>query len=296
MLISASRRTDIPAFYTPWLIQRLREGYCTVPNPFNARQVQRISLLPSEVEAIIFWTRHPRPLFPYLEELERRDYRYYFQYTLLDYPGSLDQDNPSIEVKLATFRELAARIGAQCMVWRYDPIVFSSATPIAFHLATFERLAAALEGSCQRVVISLLAPYRKILPRMQALERGGLSLDPIPSIAEPWLGDFLRSLSQIAASRGMQIFSCASEQDLRPFGIQPGKCIDDQLLQQLFNIDVSHIKDPGQRKACGCVVSKDIGAYDSCLFGCQYCYATTSFARARRNHARHDPGAPSLLG
>ncbi len=113
MLISASRRTDIPAFYAPWLIQRLREGYCKVPNPFNARQVQHISLLPEEVEVIIFWTRHPRLLFPYLEEMEARGYRYYFQYTLLDYPSSLDRDNPPYKAKIAAFQELSSRIGSR---------------------------------------------------------------------------------------------------------------------------------------------------------------------------------------
>ncbi len=131
---------------------------------------------------------------------------------------------------------------------------------------------------------------------MKALEQQGVSLYPPVTIDDPRLGDFLRSLSQIAQRRGLQITSCASEQDFSPFGIQPGKCIDDELIQRLFGIEVSHTKDPGQRKACGCVTSKDIGSYDSCLFGCQYCYATTSFTRARSNHARHDPHSPSLIG
>jgi hypothetical protein len=295
MLISASRRTDIAAFYAPWLMQRLREGYCSVPNPFNARQVQRISLVPEEVEAIIFWTRHPRPLFPYLEEMDARGYRYYFQYTLLDYPPSLDQENPPVKVKIAAFQELANKIGPERVIWRYDPIVLSSATPEDFHLQAFSRLAAALEGSTQHVVVSLLTPYNKIQRRMLALEKQGVTLLPPAADGDPRLGDFLRSLSEIALSRGMQITSCASEQDFSSFGILPGKCVDDELIQRLFGIDVSHTKDPGQRKACGCMVSKDIGMYDTCLYGCQYCYATTSFARARSNHARHKPSSPSLI-
>jgi len=296
MLISASRRTDIPAFYAPWLIQRLREGYCNVPNPFNERQVQQISLLPEEVEIIVFWTRHPRLLFPYLEEMEARGYRYYFQYTLLDYPSSLDRDNPPYKAKIAAFQELSNRLGSERVVWRYDPIVLSNATPATFHLEAFMRIAEELQGYTHRVVVSLLTPYKKIQGRMKALEQQGVSLYPPVTIDDPRLGDFLRSLSQIAQRRGLQITSCASEQDFSPFGIQPGKCIDDELIQRLFGIEVSHTKDPGQRKACGCVTSKDIGNYDSCLFGCQYCYATTSFTRARSNHARHDPHSPSLIG
>lgn len=294
MLISASRRTDIPAFYALWFMKRLRAGECYVPNPFYARQVQHISLAPGDVEAIIFWTRHARPLFPYLQELDAGGYRYYFQYTLLDYPAGLDQSNPALAVRIATFQELSGRIGPERVIWRYDPIVLSSATPAAFHLQAFSQLAAELEGHTRRVVISLLTPYSKIRKRMQALAEQGLELlhpnDPA------WPGDFLRSLSGIAASRGLQIFSCASEQDYSRFGIIPGKCIDDQLLIKLFNLEVPHTKDPGQRKACGCVVSKDIGMYDSCLFGCQYCYATSSFERARQNHARHDTDSPWLIG
>jgi len=296
MLISASRRTDIPAFYAPWLIQRLREGYCNVPNPFNERQVQQISLLPEEVEVIVFWTRHPRLLFPYLEEMKARGYCYYFQYTLLDYPSSLDRDNPPYKAKIAAFQELSNRLGSERVVWRYDPIVLSNATPATFHLEAFMRIAEELQGYTHRVVVSLLTPYKKIQGRMKALEQQGVSLYPPVTIDDPRLGDFLRSLSQIAQRRGLQITSCASEQDFSPFGIQPGKCIDDELIQRLFGIEVSHTKDPGQRKACGCVTSKDIGNYDSCLFGCQYCYATTSFTRARSNHARHDPHSPSLIG
>ena len=296
MLISASRRTDIPAFYAPWLMNRLREGYCKVPNPFNAHQVQRISLMPEEVEVIIFWTRHPRALFPYLEEMERRGYRFYFQYTLLDYPSSLDRDNPPYKAKIAAFQELSSRLGPERVVWRYDPIVLTSATPATFHLEAFERITAELQGYTRRVVVSLLTPYKKIQGRMQALEQQGVSLYPTYDIGDPRLGDFLRSLVEIAQRRGLQITSCASELDFSPFGIQPGKCIDDELIERLFGIDVSHLKDPGQREVCGCVTSKDIGMYDSCLFGCQYCYATTSFSRAHSNHARHDPCSPTQIG
>jgi hypothetical protein len=300
MLISASRRTDIPAFYTPWLLNRLREGYCTVPNPFNARQVQRISLRPEEVEAIVFWTRHPRPLLTHLDELDARGYRYYFQYTLLDYPRLIDQNNPPFAAKVETFRELATALGPGGVIWRYDPIVLTEATPPAFHLETFGRIAETLQGYTHRAVISLLTPYAKIARRMQAVAQGGAPLLPTnggsgPLFAAPWLADMLTQMAAIARDHGMVVVSCASELDMSAFGIRPGKCIDDELLRDLFGLEVSHTKDPGQRRTCGCVISKDIGVYDTCTFGCQYCYATSSFARAQSNHARHDPQFPSLL-
>jgi hypothetical protein len=109
-----------------------------------------------------------------------------------------------------------------------------------------------------------------------------------------WLSSLLRDLAQIAQTNEMEIVSCAEELDLRPCGIRPGKCIDDELIAQVFGLEVTHAKDPGQRKACGCVQSKDIGMYDSCLLGCRYCYATSSFERARQNYLRHDPESPTL--
>src|SRR5512135_950390 len=129
MIISASRRTDIPAFYSRWFMNRVRAGYCTVPNPFNANQVKRISLLPEEVDVIVFWTRNPRPLFPFLKELDVRGVRYYFQFTLLDNPRSIDPKTPPAESALQTFRALSEQVGPARVIWRYDPLVLSQITP-----------------------------------------------------------------------------------------------------------------------------------------------------------------------
>ena len=294
MIISASRRTDIPAFYAEWFIRRIREGYCLVPHPFNPRQELRVSLAPADVDVIVFWTRQPRPLLPYLDELDRLGYRYYFQYTLLDYPRQIDTAAALLQSRLHAFWELANHIGPQRIIWRYDPILFTQATPASFHQETFARLAGQLRGCTFRSVISILTPYAKIQRRMQALERQGAGLLPFDP-QDAWFGDLMRSLAASAQANGMQIQSCASEILLHDYGIRPGKCMDDDYIQEVFGLDVTHTKDPGQRKLCGCVISKDIGVYDTCLFGCQYCYATTSFERARANHARHDPSAPALL-
>ncbi|OGO37264.1 MAG: hypothetical protein A2W35_00265 [Chloroflexi bacterium RBG_16_57_11] len=301
MIISASRRTDIPAFYAPWFINRIRAGFCEVPNPFNRGQITHISLLPEDVDVIVFWTRNPRPLFPYLGELEARGYRYYFQYTLLGYPPEIDANGPAAQASLVTFRELAQRVGPDRVIWRYDPIVLSQITPPAYHRLAFARLAVELAGFTRRSVISLMDDYPKIRGRLQEMARQGAQLLPfsmdgavIEGEMPVRLDDLLKELAAIARSHHMEMVSCAEDSDLQPYGILPGKCVDDQLIERLFGIQVSHTKDPGQRSACGCVVSKDIGMYDSCLFGCRYCYATTSFARARANYLRHDPEAPSL--
>ena len=295
MIISASRRTDIPAFYAGWLINRIRAGYCTAPNPFNPQQVQRISLLPEEVEVMVFWTRNPRPLFPYLPELDERGYGYYFQYTLMNNPRALEANTPAVEAAIKTFRELAERIGPQKVIWRYDPIAFTQLTPPDFHRRTYERIARALRGSTCRSVISVLDIYAKLGKRLKEMAQKGGKLLPFDG-TQPWFGELIRDLAAIAGENEMEIVSCAEELDLQHYGVRPGKCVDDDTILRVFGLEAPRLKDPGQRKACGCVASKDIGMYDSCLFGCQYCYATGSFERARANYQRHDPDSPSLLG
>ena len=137
MIISASRRTDIPAFYAEWFMRRIRAGYCTVPNPYNRKQVAKVSLAPDAVDVIVFWTRNPRPLLPHLAELDRCGYRYYFQYTVMDNPRAIDPKSPAADAAIKTFRELAGIVGAERIIWRYDPIVISAATPAEFHLSTY---------------------------------------------------------------------------------------------------------------------------------------------------------------
>ena len=294
MIISASRRTDIPAFYARWFINRIRAGFCTVPNPFDAGQITRVSLTPEDVDVIIFWTRNPRPLFPYLSELDQSGYRYYFQYTLMANPRLIDPGCPPADTSIKTFRDLAELIGPDRVIWRYDPIVFSEITPDSFHRETYARLARAFHGCTRRSVISILDMYPKIRPRLEQIKRQGAGLLPF-DVNDAWFGELMRHIVAEANENGMGIVSCAEELDLAQFGIRPGKCVDDNYISQVFGLEVAHTKDPNQRKACGCVVSKDIGAYDSCLFGCTYCYATQNFERARRRHGRHNPDSTSLI-
>jgi DNA repair photolyase len=293
MIISASRRTDIPAFYAQWMINRIRAGFCTVPNPFNRRQVSRISLLPEDVDVIVFWTRNPAPLLPHLAELQRL-HNFYFQFTLLGYPREIDPHSPSVPAAVAVFKELSERIGPDRVIWRYDPVVFTSLTDANFHRQNYRQLAGMLKQFTTRSIVSLMDRYRKAERRLKSLDT---TLAAVESWTEEEVKSLLRHLANAARDNGMEIFSCAEEMDLTTCGIEPGKCIDDGLIAREFQTLVKSKKDPGQRDACGCVVSRDIGSYDSCLFGCQYCYATQSFERARKNFTQeHDPNSPSLLG
>lgn len=296
MIISASRRTDIPAFYAPWLMNRVRAGYCTVPNPFNRNQISYISLQPQDVDVIVFWTRNPRPLFTAFDELDALGYRYYFQFTLMDNPRAIDPKSPPVAAAINTFKALSTRIGAERVIWRYDPIVLSTVTDAQFHLHSYRRIAEQLRGYTTRSVISVMDSYKKAEKRLRSLAAQGVSMANQAADQLPEFADLMHGLAATATQHQLEIVSCAEELDLTGYGIKPGKCVDDEYIARTFQLPISPKKDPSQRAACGCVVSRDIGMYDSCLFGCQYCYATSSFARAATNHAEHDPQSPSLLG
>ncbi len=214
----------------------------------------------------------------------------------MDNPRALDPRSPSLSAALDTFCRLADHVGSERIIWRYDPIVFSTQTGASFHRERFARIARTLRGHTHRVVISMMDIYRKTQGRLRELAEQGLEVLPYAGQPSARFERLMRDLVQIAAENDMMISSCAEEIDLRPFGIQPGKCVDDTYIAQVFGLSVSGKKDPSQRKACGCVASKDIGMYDSCLFGCCYCYATKDLKRARENWRAHDPHSPSLLG
>ena len=293
MIISASRRTDIPAFYAKWFVNRIRAGFCLVPAPFNPGHVSRVSLNPGrDVEAVVFWTRNATPLLDHLAELDARGLRYYFLYTLLGYDRRLETGAPALTTAIDRFRRLTERIGAERVIWRYDPIILSTLADAAFHRRTFRRIAEALRGYTRRCVVSLLDVYPKVRKNLCGADPAGFSLLDWDERA---FGPLMRSLARTASSHGMQMLSCAESIDLSPYGIAPGKCIDDGLIFRLFGVRASSRKDPGQRSRCKCVVSRDIGVYDTCPYGCRYCYATTSPERARARYRRHDPWLPGLI-
>lgn len=293
-ILSASRRTDIPAFYGEWFMNRVRAGWCAVPNPFNAKQVSRVEFVPGET-VIVFWTRWPAPFLRHLDELRARGYPFYFLYTLVDNPRPLEPHGPLCERSMEVFLRLSERLGPERVVWRYDPIVLSEAMDADFHRERFARIAGRLQGATRRVTISIIDDYSKMRGRLRELAGAHPELSPRAFAAERD-GALIRDLASMAGEHGLEIQGCAEEIDLRPWGVLPGKCIDDALIRQLFGLKEPARKDKSQRAACGCIESREIGMYDSCTFGCVYCYATRSFARARANRAGHDPSAESLIG
>jgi hypothetical protein len=283
-IIGVSRRTDIPAFYADWFMERVRAGYCMVPNPFNRNQVSRVSLKPSDVTAFVFWTRNPKPLMKYLPELDRMGFRYYVQYTIIGYAREIDRYSPPVEESVQTFRDLSSMIGREKVNWRYDPILLSDVITYAWHKKQLSYLINSLKGHTKRLVISFVDPYRKNLTR----------LAPYAFEPEAYRG-LAEFIGREASGSGIEVRTCAEAADLSRYGIRKGKCIDDELVSAITGSESVLKKDPSQRKLCGCVASKDIGVNNTCLFGCEYCYATSNIGAAEINYKKHDPASPSLV-
>ncbi len=287
MIISASRRTDIPCFYADWFCNRLREGFVLVRNPVNAHQVSRVALAPDVVDGIVLWSKNPKPMLGKLHLLA--PYPFYFQFTLTAYGPDVEPHLPPKESELAgTFRALAEKTGPERVVWRYDPILTSPAYPPEFHVAAFGRLAERLRGYTKKCTISFLDFYPKIQKRLAAA-----GICDMPDGEKRALA---AALSRIAAENGMHMDACAEEIDLRGCGVAPARCVDGRLLSAQSGVPLRTGKDKTQRPACGCDESIDVGQYGTCTNGCLYCYANNSPAAARQNAARHIPASPLLCG
>lgn len=287
MILSVSRRTDIPAFYSEWLLHRLRQGEVLVRNPMNFHQVGRVVLHPKSISCLVLWSKNPEPLLAHLAEIEGLGYRSVLLFTLTAYGREVETNLPPLDRRIATFRRLARALGQDRVAWRYDPIFFNRRYTLDFHRQAFAGLATALAGATERCIVSFVEMYRKCRRNMAVLA-------PEEQAREERLL-LLQNLADSAATHRITVQSCAASEDLGP-AIAPGKCIDGAWLAKRFGIAIPKNKDKHQRGACGCAAAIDIGAYHSCPHGCLYCYANHDPASARRNHAVHDPHSPLLLG
>lgn len=284
MIISASRRTDLPAAHPRWLMERFHEGYVLVRNPMNRHQVSRISLHPDDVDGVVFWTKNPAPFMEYLNYF--RKYAYYFQFTLTGYDSDVEANLPSHERRLDTFLRLAEKVGPDRVLWRYDPILLNGKYTSDWHLETFRRYAERLKGATSRATISFVDTYARNKKQLEAL--GCTEIDEETMRTMAW------EISAIARLNGMQAVSCAEEIDLLDCGVSHASCVDAELLSKISGFPLKPGKDPNQRPACGCAPSTDIGAYNTCPNGCAYCYANYSRPFLQTNLARKNDNSPIL--
>ena len=298
VILSASRATDIPAFYADWFMNRLRAGFFTWANPFNSRQVQTVST--AQTRAIVFWSKHPAGILPHLDELDRRGLHFYFQYTLNDYETEgWEPRVPKLEERIALFRRLAERLGPERVVWRLDPLLLADRTSVAELLAKAQKLMARL-ADCTRKLVFSFADIARYPVVARNLTQAGISAREFTP-AE--MAEFAHGLAELNRAHGLALATCAEEIDLAEFGIAHNRCVDGALLARLWPEDAALMeflalpgarKDKGQRKACGCIASKDIGRYRTCPHLCAYCYASHSRAAVARNFRAHSPDGAAI--
>ena len=330
VIISASRSTDIPAFYSEWLIHRLKEGYAVWYNPFN-RMPSFISF--DNARLFVFWTKNPEPLIPYLNEFDKRKINYYFQYTLNDYEAEGFEPNlPKLNERIQTFKALSKRIGKEKVIWRFDPLIVTPQLTPSLLLQKIRRVGEEIKGYTSKLVFSFVdvKAYKKVQNNLtkelsyfdkNTVEHAELQKEQIHEIAEG-----LSQIKNIWKSEGwdVTIATCGEAINLEQYAIEKNKCIDDNLMRQKFEHDTKlmnfinygstksrqyemflskspdssgfpDMKDKGQRKECGCIYSKDIGMYNTCSHFCVYCYANTSKSMVQKNAKLHTISSESII-
>lgn len=287
MIISVSRRTDIPSYYSTWFFNRLKEGYAYVRNPMNPHQISEVPLSPDAVDGIVFWTKNPTPMLNSLDKLQ--NYTYYFQYTLTPYGDDVEKNIPSkSNIIIPTFRKLSSLIGKERVVWRYDPILLSDKYTLQYHMQCFCRFCDKLADYTEKCTISFLDLYKNMQRNITPLGIRPLSYGQ----AEELAGYF----SEVAHEHGIYIDTCAENMELDKYGIKHASCIDQDRLERIGNYKLDIERDKNQRDACNCVSSIDLGAYNTCQNGCVYCYANFNQTLVNDCCIKHNPSSPLLYG
>ena len=290
MIVSASYRTDIPAFYGDWFMRRLEAGVCRVRNPYGG-QTHEIPLDHAAVDGFVFWTRNPGPFRAALDEVAARGFPFMVQVTVTGYPRQLEASVLAPERVVALVDELARAYGPRVAVWRYDPLLITSLTPPDWHRRNFTELARAIAGKVDEVVFSCAQIYAKTRHNLnRAAARHGFTWHDPPEADKRAL---LNELAEVARDLGLTPTLCAQPELLNP-GLGPARCIDAGRLSDVAGRAIG-ARTKGNRPGCLCAESRDIGAYDSCPHGCVYCYAVRNPGLAKRRYQTHDPASPFLI-
>ncbi len=286
MIIQTGMRTDIPAFYSQWLANRIREGFVMVRNPYNPKQVTRYSLSPDVVDLIAFCTKNPAPMLPYMDLL--KPYGQYWFVSITPYGAELEPNVPDQRKVMEGFKELSGIVGIDSIGWRYDPIVTDDVHTVRWHIAEFERMANTLAGYTRTCVISFIDIYKKV-------ERNLPNVKEVSQSERIAIGkEFVR----IADTCGMVIKPCAEGRELEKYGADCSGCMSVRTLEQALHhsLDISQRQRNQRNGQCTCLLGTDIGAYDTCGHLCKYCYANANPSFVIDNMKKHDPASPFLVG
>lgn len=285
-IISASRRTDIAAFFMPWLMNRLDAGFVRYPNPYSG-QAHTVSLRPEDVHSIVFWSKNFAPLLPHLDEIQRRGFFSYYHFTITGLPRSLEAHTPQWQQSVRVFRELVERTSPRHVQWRFDPILYTKELDAAYYHRRFEEIAAALSGATQRCYFSFAQFYGKVI---RQFNQAGLAVID-PSLEQK--RELALELAETGAKYGIQLYACCQD-DLLSEQVHKAHCIDADLLGELFPDRPFLAAARPTREQCGCAASRDIGIYDTCPHGCIYCYANQNHLLALERFRQHDPDGEML--
>ncbi len=289
MILSVSRRTDIPAFYSEWFMNRINAGYVYVRNPYNYNQISKIDIKPDKVDCIVFWTKNPKPLINRLKELDEKGYKYYFQYTITPYNKELEVGVNDKKHIINTFIELSEKIGKEKVILRYDPIIVTDRYNEDFHIKAFKKLCDKVHSHTNKIIFSFLDDYRKVARNMKNIS--------VKELTDLEMKNISSKLVEVTNEYGISLETCAEKIDLQHIGINHAKCIDGYLIQKIIGCDIKNIDSlDGNRKHCGCMKCIDIGQYDTCIHNCLYCYANVNKDKANANFRIHDPNSPILSG
>lgn len=293
MIISASRRTDIPCYYGDWFMNRIKAGFVDVRNPMFPSQVSRYSLSPDIIDGIVFWSKDPQPFIGRLDELS--DYSYYFQFSLTPYGRDVESGLRDKHDLIAAFQELSDKVGPERVIWRFDPILVNDKYSLEYHQRAFNTIATELNGFTHKVIISFIDEYRFGGRSIyESVRTQGVDNEQQNRIAE--------FVSRIARGNGMSVATCAEAIDLEKYGIEHARCVDARIFESLDGCKLSRLKsryeelqkDKSQRRQCKCIESIDIGCTNTCRNGCKYCYATTSEEKLRFNLSAYDASSTML--
>jgi len=284
LIISASRRTDIPAFYSEWLFNRIKAGYALVKNPLNLKHVFKVGLEPDDVDAVVFWTKNPGPMLPHLNKLE--GYNYCFLFTITPYDSEFERGVPDKKIIIDTFKKLSDIIGPEKVIWRYDPVIFTQRFSSRYHADAFSMLASELQGYTEKCIFSYMTFYDKCLKNMREIEYSAPENDEKNNLA--------LIMAQSALDHNIKLQSCADLNEYIHENIAKGGCVDSDLISKISGKKICAASDKNQRPGCLCSASRDIGIYNSCVHGCVYCYANYSFMAAQNIRKKYDPESELL--
>ena len=284
MIINTGCRTDIPAFYSKWLMNRIREGYVLVRNPYYKSQVTKYSLSPNVVDCLAFCTKNPEPMLQYLDELDK--YRQYWFVTITPYGKDIEPVVPEKAKVVESFKKLSEHIGVNSIGWRYDPIFIGMGFNVKRHIEEFEKMAKELKGYTRDCTISFLDLYEKV-------KRNAPDIRP-PTKEEQM--ELAKEFGRIGKENNMIIHSCCEKTYLADYGIDCKGCMSQEIVEKGIGIKLNPPKRKSLREDCNCLMGNDIGVYNTCGHLCKYCYANANSGLVRENMKRHIPTSPFLIG